>query len=229
MKVRELMSSPAITVGPDATFHEVVDVLLTNEISGVPVVDASGQLLGMITEADLVAKDAYGYRRRRALGLITDYLRGHDPQWVRKSSGRRARDLMTAAAATASPEDEVAVAARHMLENQHKRVPVVEDGRVIGVVSRHDLLRPFHRSDADLQAEIEALLADMMRVPESHEASASVSGGVVTLEGTTRWPSDAAIIATVVGRVPGVVGVDNGLVARESEPTVWKDVGGRPG
>ena len=220
MKVRDVMSSPAITVGPDATFPDVVDVLLTNDISGVPVVDEAGTLLGMVTEADLISKAAYGFRRRRALGLLADYLRGRDPQWVRKGAGRTAREVMTAAPASVSPGDGLAVAARHMLENHHKRLPVVEDGRVVGLVSRHDLLRPLHRSDAELDGEVEALLGDIMRVPERHDAHAAVDAGVVKLAGTTQWPSDAAIIERLVSGIPGVVAVDNQLVAREPEPTV---------
>lgn len=220
MKVRDIMSSPAITVGPDAAFPDLVDALLTNDISGVPVVDADGGLLGIVTEADLVSKEAYGFRRRRALGLVTDFLRGRDPQWVRKGAGRTAREVMTASPAAVSPDDELGVAARHMLENHHKRLPVVENGRVVGLVSRHDLLRPFHRSDGALLTEIEALLRDVWRVPERHDAHAAVGGGVVTIEGTTQWPSDAAIIERLVAGIPGVVAVDNRLVAREPEPSV---------
>lgn len=220
MKVRDVMSAPAIIISPDAVFPDIVDTLLTHDISGLPVVDEAGHLVGMVTEADLVSKEAYGHRRRRALGLVADYLRGRDLQWVRKSVGRTARDLMTASPAAVSPDEDLAVAARHMLENHHKRLPVVEAGRVVGLVSRHDLLRPFHRSDAELLADVETLLGDVMRVPERHDAHPAVQAGVVVLEGTTQWPSDAAIIEAVVARLPGVVAVDNRLVARKPEPTV---------
>lgn len=220
MKVRDVMSSPALTVGPDTAFQEVVDALLANDVSGLPVVDMDGRLLGIVTEADLVSKEAYGYRRRRALGLVADYLRGRDPQWVRKGAGRTASEVMTTSPAAVSPDDDLGVAARRMLENHHKRLPVVEDGRVVGLVSRHDLLRPFHRSDRELLTEIEALLRDVWRVPERHDAHAEVAAGVVTLEGTAQWPSDVPIIEAVVARVPGVVAVENRLVAREAEPTL---------
>ena len=220
MKVRDVMSSPAITVRPDATFQEVVDALLANDISGLPVVDADGRLVGIVTEADLVSKEAYGFRRRRALALVADYLRGRDPQWVRKGSGRTARDVMTASPAVASPEDDLGAVARQMLESHHKRVPVVDDGRVVGLVSRQDLLRPYHRSDVELLAEVETLLGDVLRVPEGHDAKAMLEAGVVTLDGTARWPRDAAVIGEVVAAVPGVVAVDNRLVAREPEPTL---------
>lgn len=220
MKVRDVMSSPAITIRPDATFQEVVDALLANDISGLPVVDADGRLVGIVTEADLVSKEAYGFRRRRALALVADHLRGRDPQWVRKGAGRTARDVMTASPAVASPDDDLGVVARQMLESHHKRVPVVDGGRVVGLVSRHDLLRPFHRSDVELLAEVETLLGDVLRVPEGHDAKPTVESGVVTLDGTARWPRDAAVIGQVVAALPGVVAVDDRLVAREPEPTL---------
>jgi CBS domain-containing protein len=218
MKVRDVMTAPAITVGPDTPYAEIVDRLLEHEISGLPVVDADGTLLGIVTEADLVSKAAYGYRRRRALGLLADYFRGRDPQWVHKAAGRTARDVMTAVPATAAPGEALAVAARRMLEAHHKRLPVVDDGKVIGIVSRHDLLRTYHRDDMVIADELDALLTDFLRVPETHHAQASVTDGVVALHGSVQWPSDVAFLESVVGQVAGVVAVDNHLHAREPEP-----------
>jgi CBS domain-containing protein len=143
MKVRDVMTTEVCTVGPDASYAEILDCLLDNEISGVPVVHPGGRLLGMVTEADLVSGEAYGHRRRRALELMAGYLRGQDPQWLRKAAGTTAEELMTSPPSTASPDDDIAVAARHMLESSHKRLPVVVDGKIIGIVSRHDLLRGF--------------------------------------------------------------------------------------
>lgn len=220
MKVGDVMSSPVVTVGPEAPFPEIVDRLLTAGISGVPVVDADGRLLGIVTEADLVSKEAYGYRRRRALGLLADVLHGRDAAWVRKGAGRAARDVMTAPVDVVAPGDDLAAAARRMLERGHKRLPVVDGGRVVGVVSRHDVLRPFHRPDHAVAADIDRLLADPLRVPETHHATASVAGGVVTLDGAVLWPSDRTLLEAVVARVPGVVAVDNRLEALEAEPRV---------
>ena len=204
------MSTPAVTIGPDAPFPEIVDAMLTHDVSGLPVVDDAGGLLGIVTEADLISKEAYGFRRRGPLSLIGEYLHDRDPQWVRKAGGRTAREAMTGAADTASPDDNLAFIARHMIEHHHKRLPVVSEGKVVGVVSRHDLLKPFHRSDADVQKDVEALLADPLRVPE-HEVKAFVNGGVVTLVGDVTFPIDAAVIGHVVAQVRGVIGLDNKL------------------
>ena len=140
MKVRDLMTSPAVVIGGDASFDEIVGVLLDNDVSGVPVVDDRGRLIGMVTEADLLSREGYGSRRRQPLGLVAEYLRGHDPQWVRKAAGQRARELMCHVVITASPDDDIGVVARTMLEEHHKRLPVVDDGHVVGVISRQDLL-----------------------------------------------------------------------------------------
>ncbi|HEY7042259.1 MAG TPA: CBS domain-containing protein [Nocardioidaceae bacterium] len=221
MKVRDVMTTEVVTVRPETPFAEIVSQLLWQGISGVPVVDDDGRLLGVVTEADLVSNEAYGYRRRRALALIGDYLRGFDPGWVRKASARTARELMTAAPDVARPDEQVADVARRMLEERHKRLPVVEDGRVVGIVSRHDLLRQFHRPDEETAGDIERLLADPFRAPETHAAAARVENGIVTLEGTVQRPSDKRVVEAAVAQVPGVVAVDNRLEAREPEPRAF--------
>lgn len=213
------MTSPAITIGPDTKFPEIVDIMLANDVSGLPVLDDDGELLGIVTEADLVSKEAYGFRRRRPLALIFDFLRERDPQWVRKAAGRTAKELMTGMPATASPDDDLGSAARRMIELHHKRLPVVSGGRVVGVVSRHDLLAPMRRSDLDILNDVEALLADPREVPATHQAKAFVNSGVVTLVGDVMFQIDADLIGSVVAGVPGVVAVDNRC--RGSEPS-WR-------
>jgi CBS domain-containing protein len=139
--VRDVMTSDVVTVGPEASYTEIVDRLLAHDISSLPVVDADGVLLGIVTEADLVSREAYGPDRRRPLGLLLDYLRDRDPRWVRKASAATARELMTGLVTTASADDELRVTARIMLESGFRRLPVVAaDGRLLGIVSRRDVL-----------------------------------------------------------------------------------------
>lgn len=139
--VRDVMTTDVVTVGPKATYGEIADRLLAHDVSGLPVIDGDGTLVGIVTEADLVSREAYGPDRRRPLGLIVDYLRDRDPAWVRKSSATTAADLMTRVVTTASPDDEVRVTARRMLESGRKRLPVVaSDGLLVGIVSRRDVL-----------------------------------------------------------------------------------------
>jgi CBS domain-containing protein len=140
MQVRDVMTTPAVTIRPQATYREIVDTLLAHDISGVPVVDGGGRLLGIVSEADLLSRAAYGHRTRRPLALLADYLCGRDPQWVRKAAGDTAADLMNAAPQHTTPDADLGDAARWLIEDRHRRLPVVDDGKVVGIVSRHDLL-----------------------------------------------------------------------------------------
>jgi CBS-domain-containing membrane protein len=141
--VRDVMTTDVVTVGPDATCDEVVHRLLARGVSGLPVTDSDNTLLGIVTETDLVIHDAYGPLRRRPAVRVADDLQGRDRTWVRKASGTTARKLMTPFVMTASPDDELRVTARRMLESGYRRLPVVaSDGRLVGIVSRRDLLAP---------------------------------------------------------------------------------------
>lgn len=98
----------------------------------------------------------------------------------------KVREVMTTTVVTAQPGEEIGAAARRMLELGVKSLPVTEDGRLVGIVSRHDLLRLFHRTDEDVAAEDEAKLASPLHAPEDHELKVSVEDRVVTLEGQVR-------------------------------------------
>lgn len=139
--VRDVMTTDLVTVGVDSTYDEMVDRLLAHDISGLPVVDADGALLGLVTDADLVSREAYGPGRHRPSAVVADRRRDRDPAWVRKAAGTTAGEIMTRAVTTASPDDELRVAARRLLESGYRRLPVVAtDGRLVGVVSRRDVL-----------------------------------------------------------------------------------------
>lgn len=222
VKVRDIMATKVVTVEPKTPYHEIVTLLLEHDISGLPVVDRDGALLGIVSEADLITKEAYEEEegRRRHLSVVRDHILGRDTDWIRKSAGRNAQELMTSPVQTISPDDDLATAARTMLERHLKRLPVVEDGKLVGIVARHDLLRPFARSDEEIDAEVTALLADPMRTPDGHQVTHSVRSGVVFLNGTTRYPSDVHVIVAFVSAIPGVVAVGDGLSGRHNEPRI---------
>jgi CBS domain-containing protein len=146
--VRDVMTTPVVTAQPDTTFGELVELLLGHDVSGLPVVDADGRVIGIVTEADLVDRDPYGQRRRPGLGLLAESLRGRDLQWVQERRSRTASDLMTPDPSIIGPDEDLVVATRRMLQRGHKRLPVVEDGSLVGIVSRADLLRALVRTDA---------------------------------------------------------------------------------
>jgi CBS domain-containing protein len=191
VKVADIMATKVVTVGPETPYHEIVALLLDHDISGLPV------------------------------GVIRDHIMGRDTEWIRKSAARNARELMTSPVQTVSPTDDLAAAARLMLSKHLKRLPVIDDdGRLVGIVARHDLLRPFARTDGEIAEEVAALLADPMRTPDGHRVTFSVREGVVLLNGTTRFPSDVHVIVAFVSAIPGVVAVGDGISPRHDEPRV---------
>jgi CBS domain-containing protein len=221
MKVRDVMTSPAITVAPEASFKEMADRMVSNDVSGLPVVDAEGHLLGIVSEADLVSKEAYGGRRRRLLEVLADLVAGGESRWAAKARGLRAEHVMTRVVDTVEPDADLAVTAREMVEKRLKRMPVVEGGKVVGMLARRDVLALYGRTDAELSADVDGLLRDPMRTPEDATLTATVRDGVVTFVGSTRYPSDRTVVQAMAWRIAGVVGVDTSAVtAREGEPRV---------
>jgi CBS domain-containing protein/effector-binding domain-containing protein len=219
-RVRDIMSSPVVTSTPDGTLPDVLDLMLCHGISGIPIVDVDAHLVGIVTEADLISKPAYGGtpRHRRPLAVLRDALRGRGNTWAKKSRGLTAGDIMTTTVETARVDDDFRAAARQMVESGVKRLPVVDDGRVVGLISRSDVLRAMHRSDEDLEREIVSILADPMRVPDSASVDVTVEEGVVTLGGTVRFPIDLPVLTSIVWRLPGVVVVRNDVRPTEPNP-----------
>jgi len=149
-RVQDLMTTAVVTVGPQTSFKQLVGVLLDNDVSGVPVVDREDRLVGIVTEADLLPKEAFGTgERRRVLRIVAELLAGDAPSLLAQAEGRTAADLMTERVSVANPEEDARHAAQRMLEHGVKRLPVVEGERLVGIVSRSDLLRAFTRDEPD--------------------------------------------------------------------------------
>ena len=146
MQVREIMSSPAITVGPTTEIREVARTMRENVISGVPVVDTSGVLLGLITEIELISRNApvqephYLAVLSALIPVNLEEYRQYKEQ-LRQALALSAVDLMRDEVETLSPDSLVEDALEAMLNPEVTMMPVVEGGRVIGVVTRTDLVR----------------------------------------------------------------------------------------
>jgi CBS domain-containing protein len=219
MKVKDVMTVDPITVGPDLPFKEVVDRLIEHGIGGLPVVDSDGGLVGIVTETDLITKEAYGDEPRGALSVVGAVLAGKHHAWLKKASGLTAGEIMTRHVVTIAPSEDLQAAARLCLEHKVGRLPVVEDGRLVGIISRRDLLRPFHRTDQEISADVQALLDDPMYSDSRYgDVSFAIDEGVVTLTGTASFPSEVTLIRDIVAHVPGVIRVENEVTAREPEP-----------
>lgn len=208
MKIKDVMTTEVLTVREDTPFKDVVELLVEHRVSGVPVVDAGGHLKGLVTEADLVSKEAFDLRHRRPLAAIAELISGA-ALWSGKASGLTAGEIMTERVVVVEPGDDVRTAARRMLDMGVKRLPVVEHSRLVGIVSRQDLLRIFHRSDADIAAELEVKLANPLYAPEDHSVTALVTDGVVILTGRVTFAGEIPVVVGLASDVAGVVHIDS--------------------
>jgi CBS domain-containing protein len=144
MNARDIMTTEVVSAGPDTTTREISRLLLENGISAVPVVDSGGAPIGMVSEGDLIGRNDTDREARRDwwLAMLAE---GEDlsPEFLGalRTKERRARDVMTAPVVTISEETEVGEIARLLAAHRIKRAPVVRDGRLVGIVSRADLLR----------------------------------------------------------------------------------------
>jgi CBS domain-containing protein len=143
--VREIMDPDPATVTPESSVEDVVAIMRRHELPGVPVVDADGRCVGMITEADLVLPDDQGdlhiphYVNLFGGTVFLEPLSRFE-QRLRKAFASNAADMMTRDPDSVSPDTTVREAARLIHESGHNRLPVVEDGRLVGVVTRVDVL-----------------------------------------------------------------------------------------
>lgn len=215
MEVQDVMTRKVVTVGLDTPYKEAVELLLAEDVSGMPVIDRFGWVVGVVSEADLISKEAYsGSPQRRFLGLLGD----SSESWSAKAAGLRVGDVMSQDVVIAGPNEDVRTVARRMLEKRVKRMPVVTpSGRLVGIVSRHDLLRAFHVTDEELAGTVRGVLARNLYVAPDHDVAVSANEGIVRLTGTVLRESDIEIAASIARAVEGVVGVVTDLAFRERD------------
>jgi CBS domain-containing protein len=212
MRVRDIMTTAVITAGSEASFHELVGLMLDHGVSGIPVVDAAGRPIGIVTEADLVSKEAYG-ARRRLLDVAAAAAFRAENTWAVKARGMTARELMSAPVRTVRLDELVQLAAARMVTTGVKRLPVVDDdGRVVGIVSRSDVLQLFHRPDRLVAIDVERVLRDPLLVPDDHEVTATVHAGTVTVTGQVSAFDHRRLVEAALREVPGVIEVDTSHV-----------------
>jgi CBS domain-containing protein len=198
--VVDIMTREVLFVAPDTSVREAALLMLENRISGLPVIEDEA-LVGIISEADYVAQDSARSWRARVL-LEGD--RGP------LAGAEKVGELMSREPITIAVTATVHEAARLMTRAGVKRLPVVVDGRMVGIVTRSDLIRAYVRSDEDLADDAREMLA-VLPEPMSSVAVA-VSGAVVTLSGEVPTVEEAHLVARIVKGVEGMAGVDNQLV-----------------
>ena len=204
MRVEHLMTTDVVTVSPETTLKEVAAILADRGISGLPVCDAAGHVVGVVSEADILRKEQ-GTEPER--GSVLDRLLGRSDESVEKVAARTAGEAMTSPALTIGPGRPVAEAARLMTERRVNRLPVTSHDELVGIVTRADLVRAFSRPDEEIEREIrEDVLLHTLWI-EPSRLTIAVEHGEVTLGGTVRTRTEAELAAAFVRRIPGVVAV----------------------
>ena len=201
--VKDVMSTLPVWVSETASFREIAAKLRECRVSAFPVLDAHGRVTGVVSEADLMVKEAM----LGEPGGVAGFLAGLVHHGARaKAGGVTAADLMTSPAVTIGPDDTVEHAAMLMYDRKVKRIPVIaQDGRLVGIISRTDVLAVFDRTDAEIREEIMTQVIAGRSEPSYY--SVIVKDGVVTLQGN---PETAAIGRDLISRsrhVQGVVAV----------------------
>jgi CBS domain-containing protein len=234
MRACQIMTSEVITVGADASVVEAIKMMIDNQVSGLPVVDPAGHLIGIISQGDFIRRAEIGTQRKRArwLAFLTgprqaalDFSREH---------GRKVADIMTANPVTITEDAPLEQIVQIMESKNVKRVPVMRGDRLVGMVTRADFL----------PALVE-LARDVPGVPEGDEhirkaviaaiATAAwrpcklkvrVRDGMVSLSGLVR--GDAARRATIIAaeNVPGVKRVEDDMCEARLHPAPEQDLGG---
>ncbi|HET8999696.1 MAG TPA: CBS domain-containing protein [bacterium] len=205
MRARELMSTPVVRVAPEATLKEVAERMVAHRVSGVPVVDHFGELVGIISESDLVSKLEYEETGQGLVGFL-DHL-AHAVGADRKLHARTAAELMTSGVVTAAPDASVRELIHLMTSHGVNRVPIVEGGRVIGIVTRADILRTLVRSDTAIAEDVRwRLIHDLWIDPTG--LVISTRDGIVTIAGEVPTRSEAELVKHWTAATEGVVDVD---------------------
>ncbi len=219
MQARDVMTRNVVTVEPDTPVTEIARLLLEKRISGVPVVESDGRLVGIVSEGDLMRRVEDSPARRGAWWLAMLGIPEERAIEYVRTRGRRARDVMTRHVITVTPDTPIGRVAQLLEEEHIKRVPVVEDGRLVGIISRADLLRAIASREeapaagADDRALRERLLKELEAAGLEYHPYVNivVSDGIVHLWGLVSTKAEAEALRVAAESVEGVRGVDSHL------------------
>jgi len=214
-RVKDVMTTDVAAVGETAGYKDILAVMRQRHVSAVPVLDPAGHLAGVVSESDLLLKE-----------IGTEALAGHLISTGRraeqsKASGVTAAELMSTPAVAIGPEDSVATAARRMHDRRVKRLPVVdEEGHLVGIVSRVDVLSVFARTDEEIRDEVvrEIIAGEFALDPSAFDVA--VTSGIVTVTGQADSQAVARQLTDAVRHVEGAVEVRDRITyppADESE------------
>ena len=208
VRVGEVMTRDVVSVTPDTPLKDVAAALVERGVSGLPVCDADGEVVGVLSEADLLVKQ--GGAPERSGGLFAWLVDTASAPDLAKLRAHTAGEAMTAPAITVESGAPVSEAARTMVSLGVNRLPVLKDGRLVGIVTRADLVRLFTRSDEEIARDIrQDVVKRLWIAPERIEVE--VEQGEVVLRGEAETEAEAELLLKRIPLVAGVVGVRSEL------------------
>jgi CBS domain-containing protein len=225
MKASDVMSSPVITVKPYASVKDAARLFLRHGISAVPVVDDAGRLVGIVSEGDLIHRAEIGTERRGSWWLLlvaeeqalaADYIKTH---------AIKVADVMTRTVITATPETPLHEIAMTMEKNGIKRVPIVSNGQLVGIVSRANLVQAFASSGPKLEIPLsdtmirDKLMEKLKQQSWAHTGllNVTVHDGIVDLWGFSSSETESNAVRIAAETTPGVRAVNNHILIRRME------------
>jgi len=197
MRAEDIMTRPVHTVGPDASVESAVELLAAKTVTALPVVDDDGELVGMVSEGDLL--------RHRVSTDPTAHLWRHLDQEAARPPGT-VREVMSTSPVTTTADADVADVADTMLQHDIRSVPVVDGRQVVGIISRRDILRAAVRGDDVLAREIQHRLDEYAGTPGRW--TATVHKGVASVAGLLSNETERTVVAVLARSVPGVTAVE---------------------
>jgi len=237
MRAMDVMTTNVITVGPETSVQDVAKLLSERSISGVPVVDTQNRLVGIVSEGDLLHRVETGterraQRRRRSWWLDTI---GSDEELARnyvKSHGRTAKDVMTSDVISVSDTSELADIANLLETKRIKRVPVVRDGKLVGIVSRANLVRALaaagSRLPADTATDDRTIRQKLLQELQAQKWVHTWAADIIVRDGVVHiWVSDdrpdgeRQALRVAAENIPGVRGVEEHIVPAPMVPPAF--------
>jgi CBS domain-containing protein len=221
VQASEVMTRKIVSIGPSAPIREAIRLMLDNKVSGLPVVDVNGKLVGILTEGDLLHRSEIATEKHHWRWLEFVLGPGRRASEYVRSHGRVVDEVMTREVVTVAADTPLADIVALMEHHRVKRLPVIDDGALVGIVSRADLLAALGRaldalkspaaSDEDIHAQVLAELAKADWAPRDG-LTVTVADGVVELAGVVFDEHERQALRVAAENVPGVKGIVDRLV-----------------